>query len=287
MVVDFDPTDKKLALIAAKSFTKKVDSHYSEGDTPAIFGDSNAQEKVLDMIEEGIVNPNIPENIVDMFVETQVEIAEMRVNADYYARADLVGELGVLSRGAINMRLIRIAMRMEKGNMDEVPGYAVVLVDLDGLKTINDALGHQVGDRAIRNLARVLTESVRLGTNDEVVRLGGDEMLVLMEIGETAAIRAIEGSDSGPGIEEKMKEWVVEGLGEIKETLDDRWPDSIGDSEPGSMSLGWYYLTREELVEKYQDWKLKSKHAKADFVGEIVVPSDGKMYVDKKTRKGV
>jgi diguanylate cyclase (GGDEF)-like protein/PAS domain S-box-containing protein len=51
---------------------------------------------------------------------------------------------------------------------------AVVFLDLDGLKPINDQLGHEVGDRAIREAARVLREACR--DTDIVARLGGDEL---------------------------------------------------------------------------------------------------------------
>jgi diguanylate cyclase (GGDEF)-like protein len=53
----------------------------------------------------------------------------------------------------------------------------VVLVDLDGLKTVNDARGAAVGDRLIRRAARVLLRSVRC--SDLVARLGGDKFGVL------------------------------------------------------------------------------------------------------------
>jgi diguanylate cyclase (GGDEF)-like protein len=55
---------------------------------------------------------------------------------------------------------------------------AVVLVDLDELKAINDTLGHEGGDEALRLTADALRAAVRPG--DEVVRMGGDEFAVLL-----------------------------------------------------------------------------------------------------------
>ena len=55
---------------------------------------------------------------------------------------------------------------------------AVMIVDIDGLKAINDSLGHQAGDNLIRQVADVLRERVR-GT-DIVARLSGDELAILM-----------------------------------------------------------------------------------------------------------
>ena len=55
---------------------------------------------------------------------------------------------------------------------------AVMVIDIDGLKEVNDRLGHQPGDNLIRRVARLLRERVR-GT-DIVARLSGDEFAVLM-----------------------------------------------------------------------------------------------------------
>jgi diguanylate cyclase (GGDEF)-like protein len=65
--------------------------------------------------------------------------------------------------------------------------FAILLLDLDGLKTINDRYGHLVGSRAICRLANVLRVHSR--AMDTAARYGGDEFaVVLTEAGETAAI---------------------------------------------------------------------------------------------------
>jgi diguanylate cyclase (GGDEF)-like protein len=58
-------------------------------------------------------------------------------------------------------------------------GTALVLVDVDLFKTINDRHGHPVGDDALRHLGEVLRLAVR-GTDAVVGRLGGDELAVLL-----------------------------------------------------------------------------------------------------------
>jgi diguanylate cyclase (GGDEF)-like protein len=54
---------------------------------------------------------------------------------------------------------------------------ALVVLDLDGFKKINDSLGHQAGDHVLREVSATLRKSIR--TADTVARLGGDEFIIM------------------------------------------------------------------------------------------------------------
>lgn len=64
---------------------------------------------------------------------------------------------------------------------------AVLFIDVDGLKTINDTYGHSTGDRVLVHVARILRERVR--ATDMVARIGGDEFGVLLERVDAEAAR--------------------------------------------------------------------------------------------------
>jgi diguanylate cyclase (GGDEF)-like protein len=63
--------------------------------------------------------------------------------------------------------------------------FGVLLMDIDGLKRVNDSQGHQAGDRLLMQVAMALRRSIR--TVDVAARLGGDEFCVLAPEQESAA----------------------------------------------------------------------------------------------------
>jgi diguanylate cyclase (GGDEF)-like protein/PAS domain S-box-containing protein len=90
--------------------------------------------------------------------------------------------------GLANRRLFddRLQMAIAQSKRS---GRAIMLVfvDLDRLKGVNDSLGHDVGDRILKKVAKRLTSIVREG--DTVARLGGDEfVMLLLDMGEADGV---------------------------------------------------------------------------------------------------
>lgn len=91
--------------------------------------------------------------------------------------------------GLANRRRFRTALgnEVERWRRYKVP-CALVLVDIDLLKKVNDAYGHAAGDTVICHVASVLTEHSR--DNDTAARLGGEEFALLLAGADAAKARA-------------------------------------------------------------------------------------------------
>ena len=80
----------------------------------------------------------------------------------------------LVNRSEFEARLGRLLQASQDGGE-----HALLYIDLDQFKLVNDACGHAVGDQLLQQMARMLTDSVR--ARDTVARLGGDEFAILME----------------------------------------------------------------------------------------------------------
>ncbi|SDY88907.1 PAS domain S-box-containing protein/diguanylate cyclase (GGDEF) domain-containing protein [Micromonospora pattaloongensis] len=81
--------------------------------------------------------------------------------------------------GAANRALFSRQLEAAAARDDAGPAPAVLLIDLDDFKMVNDTLGHDVGDKLLVATTELLHRTVRAG--DVVARLGGDEFAVLLE----------------------------------------------------------------------------------------------------------
>ena len=95
--------------------------------------------------------------------------AEARMR--YLAHHDVLS--GTLNRTSFHEALQQAGWRRADGG----PGFALLCIDLDHFKDVNDSLGHAAGDEVLRQAAQRLKVAVRQG--DHVARLGGDEFAVL------------------------------------------------------------------------------------------------------------
>ena len=65
----------------------------------------------------------------------------------------------------------------------------VVYMDLDKFKTINDTYGHAIGDKALKRVGKIVSESIR--KVDTAARLGGDEFAILLPLADESAVKDV------------------------------------------------------------------------------------------------
>ncbi|WHA43703.1 bifunctional diguanylate cyclase/phosphodiesterase [Agrobacterium larrymoorei] len=97
---------------------------------------------------------------------------------EYLARHDIL--TGLSNRSLFNERLA-----MQIGKAAEGEPFSLLALDLDRFKAVNDLFGHAEGDRVLKDVARILQNSVRPG--DLVARLGGDEFAIMTSYNTTEA----------------------------------------------------------------------------------------------------
>jgi diguanylate cyclase (GGDEF)-like protein/PAS domain S-box-containing protein len=91
--------------------------------------------------------------------------------------------------GLANRRNFEQALSLHRAAPDRAGEGAVVMLDLDGFKPINDTYGHRTGDRLLVGIARAVRRQLR--HRDCIARLGGDEFAVLLTDADRAAAELV------------------------------------------------------------------------------------------------
>ena len=122
-------------------------------------------------------------DVASAYVVNAQARADLRDSADQFRESSLHDALtGLPNRILFNQRLEHAAMRARRSGKK----MAILFVDMDRFKEVNDTLGHSVGDLLLAAIADRLADSLRPG--DTLARMSGDEFVILCEDLEDAAI---------------------------------------------------------------------------------------------------
>ena len=139
-------------------------------------------QRANELLEQDIAARKVTER--ELAVKAQELAASYAVLQNLSQIDDLTGLYNRKGFLALAEHRVKLALR-------NAQAFSVAFVDLDGLKAINDSLGHETGDRALIEVADVLKESFR--QSDVLGRLGGDEFAVFIgeaDEDETNSIRS-------------------------------------------------------------------------------------------------
>ena len=115
-----------------------------------------------------------------------VQLANMALRFDVLSQdATRDGLTGLFNRRAFDDFLAQAVGRTKRAGWP----FAVVLLDVNGFKLINDRLGHLAGDAALRTIGTEMRRVLRVG--DMAARVGGDEFALILHDGGQAAVAAV------------------------------------------------------------------------------------------------
>jgi diguanylate cyclase (GGDEF)-like protein len=123
---------------------------------------------------------------------------------------------GLPNRRALDERLEEEILSARRNNYS----FAVVMMDLDGFKDVNDSYGHPIGDEVLRMVFNQMARGVR--NTDFLARYGGDELTLILTQSDIASAKVVT-------------EKILEGMGNLKYTFPDKKKLKLGIS--GGMAL--------------------------------------------------
>ncbi len=178
---------KKEEVEGAKSLLEFIDMNEFQKMIKIIDAYRSGAQKEIKNFETVFINKlGKKKNILISFDEIQgmnqyvasisdiTELKEAEKQIQYQAFHDFLTNL---PNRALFMDHLNMSVKRKKRNQEYL--YAVLYLDIDRFKIVNDSLGHVVGDRLLVALARRLKECLR--DIDTVARMGGDEFAILLE----------------------------------------------------------------------------------------------------------
>jgi diguanylate cyclase (GGDEF)-like protein len=111
---------------------------------------------------------------LQMIIDRAIGVAAARMTERLQQQAFVDALTGLLNRRALERDLRREAGRAARHHRR----FSLMVIDVDGLKKVNDNDGHAAGDALLKSLAQALRNALRIG--DTAYRIGGDEFVVLL-----------------------------------------------------------------------------------------------------------
>ncbi|HSP02983.1 MAG TPA: EAL domain-containing protein [Acidimicrobiales bacterium] len=188
------------------------------------------------------------------------DISERKILEEQLAHQATHDDLtGLANRASLVAELDRAAARAERSGQ----GLGLLFIDLDRFKSVNDTLGHRVGDVVLQQVAARLLQATR--DTDLVARNGGDEFVVLAEEAGDVTVVA------------RLAERIQDALSEPVAFDDDVIPVSA------SIGVAWLEPGDPHTLDQLRDADVAMYHAKSSGPGQIrVFDDDMRLAVEQR-----
>ena len=187
---------------------------------------------------------------------------EMSYRATHDPLTDLV------NRGEFEARLRRTLAKAHEDRSQ----HAMMYIDLDQFKLVNDACGHTVGDQLLKQVAKLLTETIR--ARDTLARLGGDEFAVILEHCSTEQAQRVaqqicDRMDDFRFLHEERRFRIGTSIGLVP--LDSRWVSAAAAMQAADTSC---YAAKEAGRNRVHTWfdtdlAMKARHGEMQWASRL------------------
>jgi diguanylate cyclase (GGDEF)-like protein len=165
-----------------------------------------------------------------------MSLSTTKLRVELLWRAQVDDLTGLLNRWALKRTALKEIQHCRRMNSS----LAVVMLDLDGLKGVNDTKGHTCGDIVLQAIGGILQEAVR--ARDSVARIGGDEFCVVLP--DSSIHDAVHVAER---LREEIYDLVIRYHGEIIQTR-----ASLGVASSDVSGLNWQNLVEDSDSALYQ-----------------------------------
>lgn len=198
---------------------------------------------------------------------------ESYVNSHIDARTGLLSNSALKDYFAYLQNPNRDDENEKKEPRNEIYGYAIVMIDIDHFKDINDTYGHIIGDHALQKLSQAFRSSTAR-QKDAFFRYGGDEFTLIMPLSS---------DNQNKVITDELKEFIFKRILDILHPISQqmqKFPVSKTETKDLTLSAGVYILPASEMqTDQKQDLQ--------ENIESIIKKADQTLYKAKEYRNSL
>ncbi|MCV2359387.1 EAL domain-containing protein [Paucibacter sp. TC2R-5] len=203
---------------------------------------------------------------------------QRRLSGEMTYRATHDALTGLINRSEFELRLRRV-LEQAQGDRSQ---HALLYIDLDQFKLVNDACGHAVGDQLLKQVAGILAAAVR--NRDTLARLGGDEFAALLEHCSPAQAQRVaqqicDRMEEFRFAHEERRYRIGASIGLVP--ISGRWPSAAAILQAADTSC---YAAKEQGRNRVHTWfdtdlAMRARHGEMQWTGRIEQALDEDRFV--------